>query len=35
MPKYDLHDVFLSYRRYEDKDRTDDQGTKIADAIYK
>ncbi len=34
MPRYDLHDVFISYRRFEDAERTDDQGTRIANAVY-
>ena len=41
MNKYRLHDVFLSYRRYEDEATTDNQesrdnqGTRIAEAIYR
>ncbi len=34
MPRYDLHDVFISYRRFEDVERTDDQGTRIANAVF-
>lgn len=34
MNKYVLHDVFLSYRRFEDEARTDAQGTEIAETIY-
>ncbi len=34
MYRYKLHDVFLSYRRFEDDARTDDQGARIAETIY-
>ena len=34
MLKYELHDVFISYRRYEDKERTNPQGLMLAQAIY-
>lgn len=34
MNKYKLHDVFLSYRRFEDEARTDAHGTEIAEVIY-
>lgn len=34
MLKYKLHDVFISYRRYEDAERTDPQGLMLAEKIY-
>ena len=34
MTQYTLHDVFISYRRFEDEEKTNDLGTRIARAVY-